>query len=355
MLITTNNIANKNLLKTTGFILSFVVGCLSLVGIAFAADVPGVVNNIATADIDRHAWNDVVGWIDFGSDATAGTGEVEVTDTQLKGYANILQAGFLALDCATSPNGDICATSGFKVLNDGSGNLSGWGWNDNIGWVSFSGTATDGSPYGVTISGSSGDFSGWAWNDVVGWISFNCVNLGPGSCNTAPPPDAKYKVNTSWSSGPDIDPPTGGPTGITPGGGGGGGGSGGSTFDENTWLISSVFDTQVQGGAALNTVMWLGEKPGDTAVGIQIASSNCPNGATNYPACTTGDWTYVGPAAPGIPKGNDKSAYEAVDGKQFRLNPADHNNKRYFRYKVYLFWRAGDTPEVQDVIINYSP
>ena len=91
--------------------------------------------------------------------------------------------------------------------------------------------------------------------------------------------------------------------------------------------------------------MWLGEQPVGTAVGIQIASSNDPDGP----------WVYVGPAASGIPEGNTDSAYEANPGEQFRLNPKDHNNKRYFRYKVYLHWDSGKTPKVEDVVINYSP
>ncbi|MEK7641279.1 MAG: hypothetical protein AAB389_04790 [Patescibacteria group bacterium] len=323
--------------RTKISLLSLVVGCLSLVGIAFSADVPGVVNNIAPDVIDRHAWNDVVGWIDFGNSAP-GSGEVEVTDTQLKGYANILQAGFLALDCATTPNGNICAISDFKVSNDGDGKLSGWGWNDNLGWISFDNASAGGSyVYQVTID-SAGDFSGWAWNDVVGWISFNCNNVGPGSCNDPPTTASKYKVKTFWTSGPDIPPPAGdGPTGIGPGGSGGGGG-GGSTFEDGTYLISSIFDTKVQGGAALNTIMWQGIQPAGTAVGIQVASSNS----------SSGPWNYLGPDS------KSTSAYEANSGVQFRLNPKDHNNQRYFRYKVYLTW-TDKTPEVTDVIINYSP
>lgn len=318
-------------MKKTPLIISAILTATALLGgFAFAADVPGVTNNIATSNSDRHAWNDVVGWIDFGP----GDGEVEVADTQLKGYAEILQAGFLALDCATSPNGDICATSSFKVSNDGSGNLSGWAWNDNFGWISFSGTAADSSSYGVIVNGSTGDFSGWAWNDVIGWISFNCANV-LGTCSTS-----DYTVNTSWRSGPDIPPPAGdGPTGITPGAGGGSGGGGGSSFDADTYLTSSVFDTQIQGGAVLNTVMWLGDQPAGTAVGIQIASSDSDSGP----------WNYLGP------DGKSTSAYEANQGVQFKLNPNDHNNHRYFRYKIFLHWTAAGSPEVKDVVINYSP
>lgn len=318
-----SNQTKISLLLTTGYLL--------LAGVASAAP-------ISSVGVDRHAWNNVVGWIDFG-----GAGAVDVSDAQLSGYANSLQTGPVALDCATTPNGNICAVSDFKVSNDGSGNLSGWAWNDNIGWISFDNLSV-GSSYGyqVKIDGSTGDFSGWAWNDVVGWISFNCVNFGPGSCNATPPPDAKYKVNTSWRSGPDVPLPAGdGPTGIGPGGSGGGGG-GGTSFEAGTYLTSSIFDTQVKGGAALNTVMWLGDQPAGTSVGIKIASSNSTSGPWD-------DANFLGP------DGKSTSVYEANQGVQFRLNPNDHNNKRYFRYQVYLYWVSDKTPTVEDVVISYSP
>lgn len=58
---------------------------------------------------------------------------------------------------------------------DSGGNVSGWAWSENIGWISFNcenqgscGT----SNYGVNID-PSGKFSGYAWSENIGWISFN--------------------------------------------------------------------------------------------------------------------------------------------------------------------------------------
>ncbi|MDP1719101.1 MAG: hypothetical protein Q8L24_01610, partial [bacterium] len=307
--------------------LLFATGYLLLAGTAFA-------DSINSGATDHYAWNDVIGWIDFG-----GAGAVDVSDAKLTGYTVDAppgsQYGNIALDCSTTPAGPKCAAEGgynWGVANDSSGHLSGWAWNDNIGWISFCGNAdigsgaTGGCPaiptYQVKIDGVSGDFSGWAWNDVVGWISFNCSNAGVGACGN-PAVSSNYKVSTTWRPPSSVLPPVGGlTTGIGPGG------TSGTNFDDDTYLISSVFDTQVQKGAALNTVMWTGDQPSGTAVGIKIASSNCPKGETDYPTCTTGDWTYFGPAAPGIPKDNENSAYEAKQGRQFRLNPLDHNNKR---------------------------
>jgi hypothetical protein len=108
------------------------------------------------------------------------------------------------LNCNTTPNGDICGTSSFKVSNNGSGSLAGWAWNDGIGWISFCGNASGGSTlsgsdwicpasptYQVSVSSSTGEFSGWAWNDIAGWISFNCSNTS--TCGTV-----NYKVKTDW-------------------------------------------------------------------------------------------------------------------------------------------------------------
>ncbi|MFA5099041.1 MAG: type II secretion system protein [Candidatus Paceibacterota bacterium] len=138
----------------------------------------------------RYAWNDLISWIDFGYP----TGHVYASSSQLTGYAynaNILE---IALDCATSPIGNICSSSNFKVSkNPSTGDLSGYAWNDFIGWISFncSDLGVCGSfNYKVNVNLTTGAFTGYAWNDVIGWISFNCSDMGVcGSSN--------YRVNIS--------------------------------------------------------------------------------------------------------------------------------------------------------------
>jgi len=54
-------------------------------------------------------------------------------------------------------------------------NVNGWGWSDNIGWVSFSceDSSSCGSvDYGVSV-GENGFLSGYAWSSHIGWITFN--------------------------------------------------------------------------------------------------------------------------------------------------------------------------------------
>jgi len=54
-------------------------------------------------------------------------------------------------------------------VNDGAGNLSGFAWGENIGWIDFDTSDVGGSQ--VTIDG--GQFQGFAWAENVGWINMN--------------------------------------------------------------------------------------------------------------------------------------------------------------------------------------
>ena len=175
-----------------GFLTSSNIDAISLPG---SIKMSGISTSDAGAidSIYGYAWAENIGWVDFKS-----TGNVFVNSTQLQGYANSTY-GYVALDCATSPNGNICGSVNFHITNDGAGNLSGWAWNDQFGWISFNCDQTGSggsnqcgySTYKVTIN-SSGYFSGWAWSDQIGWISFNCSNTG--TCGTV-----DYKVKTTWT------------------------------------------------------------------------------------------------------------------------------------------------------------
>ncbi|MCL4400061.1 fibronectin type III domain-containing protein [Patescibacteria group bacterium] len=71
--------------------------------------------------------------------------------------------------------------------------LAGYAWSNangdggsphGVGWISFSGVSSDGSPYGVYKENSTGVLSGYAWSNY-GWLSFNGSDLSgcpSGSC-----------------------------------------------------------------------------------------------------------------------------------------------------------------------------
>lgn len=80
-------------------------------------------------------------------------------------------------------NNDDMAES-LAYYNDGMNHLEGWLWSDNIGWISLN-CSTDSEcdytdpneQYKVSVDGS-GNFSGRAWSSSVGWLSFDRSETG---------------------------------------------------------------------------------------------------------------------------------------------------------------------------------
>ncbi len=65
-------------------------------------------------------------------------------------------------------------------------NLSGWAWNDTVGWISFNSTNTGATQdYGVNIDSTTGVFTGYAWSGVVGYIKFDPAGPYPAAPNNA--------------------------------------------------------------------------------------------------------------------------------------------------------------------------
>jgi hypothetical protein len=298
--------------------------------------------NVTSTSPYFYAWDDANHWWDFYN-----TNTVLVYSTKLEGYASST-LGDLSLDCATSRNGNICGSSNYGICqslvatHDTSGNcngvssaqvgeLSGYAWNDSIGWISFcGGLGTSNCPgsitYGVNVDTNTGEFSGYAWNDLVGWISF-CGGLGSADC----PGSTSYKVITSWTATSSIG-----------------------------YIYSSIFDTQITGGATLNSIVWTGTSnasgtSNQTYVDFQVAVSTS----------TSGPWTYQGPGGSttlyyGAPCSTSFSGGTNPTGAPkdtpICIDPSRVSNYRYLRYKVRLrsdFYQL-DTPRVDDIILNWS-
>jgi len=128
-------------------------------------------------------------------------------------------------------------------------------------------------------------------------------------------------------------------------------------------LDSAVFDTYTTTGAlqgpAYNSIMWKGSQNGSLGkVQFQLATSDCANGATDYSACSTGSWSFVGGATCNSAGYYDTTGPEAP--VELSCAPAGHNNQRYFRYRVRLCsadCSASGTasPIVNDVVVNWAP
>jgi len=125
-----------------------------------------------------------------------------------------------------------------------------------------------------------------------------------------------------------------------------------SPYSQTGTLISATFDTEISQGVAYNSIIWQGEMPSDSKVEIELATSNCPNGATNPPDCDSGTWNF---------KGENQGCWVNLGPNQAIVikNPCrkDFNNKRYYRYKVILYPSSDGkySPTVEKVIVNYSP
>ena len=305
------------------------VGIVLILGLLAALEA-GAATNISPTSTEHFAWDDVGGWWNFHS-----TNSVNVFGTRLTGYASS-SVGDMSLDCATTRSGNICGTSNYGICNgpgphhtDGtcpngnaSGSLTGFAWNDTIGWVSFNCDQSShggsnrcaASNYSVSID-TNGDFNGYAWNDIAGWISFNCANKG--TCGSS-----NYKVRTSWRAT--------------------------STF---AFVESSVFDTQLTGGGVLQSIIWQGTQPTGTSVDFQVATSSSP----------LGPWTFVGPG------GSTMSYYGAECPVAGVSIPGAGPNKaicvakdigaaRYLRYRIRLRSNLLQTltPTIEDVILIWT-
>ena len=89
----------------------------------------------------------------------------------------------------------FAAASAVKVQAGIEHSMSGWLWggsddgagnNTGVGWISVNNTNQGGAVnYGVSVPSSTGDISGYAWSENIGWISFNAADIAgcpQGSC-----------------------------------------------------------------------------------------------------------------------------------------------------------------------------
>lgn len=117
-------------------------------------------------------------------------------------------------------------------------------------------------------------------------------------------------------------------------------------------LISAIYDsTKNEFGPAYNSIMWKGQLGGSEFdqgnVLFQVAASNNPSGP----------WSYVGGTTCGSSDWYDADAGTAIELACI----SDFNNNRYFRYKIKICSSTNcdiagqNTPQVNDVIVNWSP
>ena len=292
------------------FFLSFF---LTATAVCFLAGIGFLVKNVYAAysgNCSGYAWSTKAGWVSFETTASYGA---QVTDTYLDGYAWGEKTGYISLkrDSGT-PDYSVTVT-----ISGSTGNLSGYAWSEKGGYIKFAAAGstyanTSASDYGVTVNGSTGVFSGYAWSEKLGWIKFagSCSSGTTGACS-----GGVYGVITSWR--------------VSVAG------------SSDGYLVSNIFDSGASGGASINYIMWQGTQPTGTSVKFQLASSDSTDGPWSYEGGDGTDTSYYTPSGP---------------GSQVLVRQEYHVNKRYFRYKIFLYADEGETqtPTVTDVILGFS-
>jgi hypothetical protein len=114
------------------------------------------------------AWSDNTGWISFNHGTNIDT------DGYLTGYAWSDNIGWISFNSADLT--DCPSTPCNAKLDENTKKIVGWAryLNSETGWIKLGPNIYDSADYGLSLS--EGDILGWAWSDELGWISFNCQN-----------------------------------------------------------------------------------------------------------------------------------------------------------------------------------
>ncbi len=156
----------------------------ALVGCAWAGPANGQ-SSIATALTNRVAWGANVGWINCRPNPVDGA---VIGEYFCWGYLYSGNAGWIRLGVGTPTNGfrySNTSDADYGVNHDGLGNLRGYAWGANVGWIRFEDV---GAP---SVDLVTGNLDGYVWGANIGWISLS--NL-------------QGAVRTAWmDAGPDSD------------------------------------------------------------------------------------------------------------------------------------------------------
>ena len=159
-------------------VLVCVVGIIA----ALASFPPHASSASAAYNLQGYAWSSNIGWIcfyDAAAPGNCGSAGIQVnSDNSLSGYAWSSSAGWISFNSSGTASCGSAAT-----YNPSTGALTGWARAlngiDSDGCISLSGTAQDGSSYGVGFSNGQATSNSYAWgSDVLGWISFWGSNYG---------------------------------------------------------------------------------------------------------------------------------------------------------------------------------
>jgi hypothetical protein len=117
--------------------------------------------------VNRYGYDANVGWMDGYADGASGA---VIGQYVCSGCLYAANVGWVNLGSGSPTNGiqyQNLSANDFGVNQDGLGNLRGYAWGANIGWINFENT---GAP---KVDLRTGKFSGSAWSANCGWLSLS--------------------------------------------------------------------------------------------------------------------------------------------------------------------------------------
>jgi hypothetical protein len=147
----------------------------ALITLALSTGLAASAMAATTINIGNHfSYGANIGWMDWRGDVTAGAVIGEFVCTGNIYAANV---GWIRLGSGTPANGiryQNNSAADYGVNHDGLGNLRGYAYGANIGWLTFTNRDAAGATYeGPKVDLLTGKLSGFLWSANCGWISLS--------------------------------------------------------------------------------------------------------------------------------------------------------------------------------------
>ena len=69
-----------------------------------------------------------------------------------------------------------------RDLPSATGNLSGFAWGENVGWINFSGGALATPSQPARLDNAAHRLRGYAWGENIGWVNLDSASVFVGVC-----------------------------------------------------------------------------------------------------------------------------------------------------------------------------
>ena len=123
---------------------------------------------------NKFAYSANIGWLDWRGDVADGA---VIGAFVCSGSIYSANVGWISLGDGTPANGiryQNNSGTDFGVNHDGTGNLRGYAYGANIGWLTFTNRDASGATYvGPKVDLLTGRLSGFVWSANCGWISLS--------------------------------------------------------------------------------------------------------------------------------------------------------------------------------------